>query len=115
MHTTELYFESHVTIEPVFGDRLSELKCIATQQGFRVADLIMKKGVGETPTPNQEDTFCTGRSKDWNTMKGKTYLFVTILQECGFKVYRYKIENTLLDSRVEDTDKLLDATNGVVR
>jgi hypothetical protein len=34
MHTTELYFESHITIDPVTDDdRLSDLKVLAKQHG----------------------------------------------------------------------------------
>lgn len=107
MYTTELYFESHVTLEPVFDERLTLLKILAKSSGFHVAKLIMKKRKGETPSPNQEDAFCTARSVDYNELLGDIMIFIGRLQKHDFKVYRYKIENTLLDSRSHDPHDLI--------
>jgi hypothetical protein len=99
---TDLYFESHVTLEPVFGDRLERLKEIAKQYSFRVADLVMQKNIADAGTPHEKDSFCTSRSKEWRVIESRTRYFVNALLSDGFKVYRYKIENTLVDSKIKD-------------
>ena len=106
-HTTELYFESHITIEPVFGDRLSLFKEVCKLHKFRVADLVMIKEEGGIETPNQKDSFATGRSVNWSSMRSRTIGCVIDLRDAGFNVYRYKIENTLMDSKVHDEYNLL--------
>ncbi len=99
--TTQLYFESHITVEPVFDERLEELKEIVGRSGFRVADLLMKKRQKDSAERSQFDTFCTARSKDWLDIVTATTTTVFVLQAEGFDVWRYKIENTLLDERLK--------------
>ena len=99
--TTELYFESHVTIEPVFDRRLDTFKFICMNYGFRVAELLMKKRPDDTPERSQFDTFCTGRSKFYDDLHLRMVNLVKALQENDFQVWRYKIENTLLDVRLK--------------
>ena len=67
----------------------------------------MKKGPNETPSPNQEDTFCTGTSTNYQNLYAATKELIINLKKAGFKVYRYKIENTLIDSRKKDLMELL--------
>jgi len=98
-----LYFESHVTIEPVFDERLKELKTVCLKEGFRVADLLMKKRSKESARRSAHDTFCTGRDNDYETLLKRTLGLVTTLQAAGFKVWRYKLESTLLDSKIDDS------------
>lgn len=107
MHTTELYFEAHITIEPVFGIYLTEIKEISSKFHFRVADLLMKKRPEDTETRSKHDTFMTTRHVDWGTIKTRTEKCVIALREKGFVVWRYKIENTLLDSKFKDELGLL--------
>lgn len=99
---TNLYFEAHVTLEPVFDTRLERLKEIAKQYHFRVADLVMQKNAADAGTPHGKDSFCTSRSKEWRVIESRTRYFVNALMSEGFKVYRYKIENTLVDSKITD-------------
>jgi len=56
------YFEIHVTIEPVEGERLELFKTICFKHGFRVADLIMVKKRKITEERSDRDQFCTGRT-----------------------------------------------------
>ena len=96
-----LYFESHVTIEPVTGERLEEFKRIATKWAFRVADLIMvKPGVGEAPS--SRDSFATSRHKNRTMIEACTKEVIRELQAAGFDVWRYKIEDTAMDSKIHD-------------
>lgn len=100
-HTTELYFECHVTVEPVYGERLERLKAIAAEPGikFRVADLLMRKRMEDTPERSSFDTFCTGRDVIYINLEERMCNLVEALFDDGFAVWRYKIENTLLDVR----------------
>ena len=100
-----LYFESHVTIEPVTGERLDEFKNIARNWAFRVADLIMiKPGVGETPS--SRDSFATCRHKNYAAIEDMTAGLIHDLQAAGFDVWRYKIEDTVMDSKIHDALEL---------
>lgn len=103
MHTTELYFECHVTVEPVYDERLERLKAIAAEPGikFKVADLLMRKRMADTPERSQFDTFCTGRDVIYPNLEERMRNLVEALIEEGFEVWRYKIENTLLDVRIK--------------
>ncbi len=94
-----LYYEAHITIEPVFDDRLEEFKQFANTQQFRVADLLMQKRSEDTPERSKFDTFCTGRDTNLILLKVRMSILLHWLQNHGFKVWRYKIEDTLIDSR----------------
>lgn len=108
-----LYFEAHVTIEPIFDDKLEEAKQIAVKHGFKVASLLMKKRAEDTAERSQYDTFMTGHSRSYLTLTENTILLVKELQEKGFKVWRYKMEDTLFDSRTCDILGLLEETNDI--
>lgn len=114
------YFEAHVTIEPVFDDDeprylladvdlsdgtpsdLDVLKSVAREFKFKVADLLMQKRKRGTQERSKDDTFCTGRSKDLEDLKDRTAGLVRRLTEFGYEVWRYKIEDTILDSKIND-------------
>lgn len=95
IHTTELYFETHITIDPVEEDREYLLKGLASSFGFRVAELYMKKG-----GRSRLDSFMTTRGTDYEDVQQRTIACVETLQKEGYTVRRYKIENTLLDVRL---------------
>jgi hypothetical protein len=101
------YYEAHVTIEPVFDARLEQFKEIAAKHDFRVADLLMKKREGDTAEQSQYDSFCTGRSEDIGAIRGRVVGLCFELRRMGFTVWRYKIEDTIIDSRHEDQFLLL--------
>jgi hypothetical protein len=103
---TNLYYESHITIDPVYYEDLEEFKRLAAKYNFRVAELLMSKG-GEKGVPSTQDSFCTSRSKDYTKITNDTIAMVAALQQVGFHVRRYKIEDTLVDSKIEDRFGLL--------
>jgi len=104
---TELYFESHITIEPIFDEnRLELFKKVIASYNFKAAKLYMLKG-GEKGIPNSKDSFCTARSKDYHKLCYDTHVCIIALQHLGFTVFRYKIENTLIDSKIDDKWNLL--------
>jgi len=97
-----LYLESHITIEPVFEDKLLLASEIAKKYNFKVADLLMKKRETDSEERSKYDTFMTGHSQDKQDLTQRTINLVKELQETGFKVWRYKLEEAFVDSRIED-------------
>lgn len=104
---TYLYFESHITIEPVFGDDQERASVIAREFGFRLADLLMRRRKEDTPSRSKFDTFMTTRATKFQDISERTQDCVRKLQENGFAVWRYKIEDTLVDSKTWDEFELL--------
>lgn len=102
------YLESHITIEPVLdGSKLEVVHFIARTYSFRVADLLMQKREEDTPERSKFDTFMTSHSTSLEVIEFNTKECIKTLQQFGFKVWRYKIENIVCDSRNEDIWKLL--------
>lgn len=87
-------YECHITIEPVFGDRLKLFESHCKKYNFKVAKLIMVDG-----KPNQRDSFCTGRSDTYSDMYSRMCLLVSDLKGSLFLLHRAKIEEILLDER----------------
>lgn len=102
------YYEAHVTVEPVFEDRLELFKVICHDYKFRVANLLMQKRAQDTEERSKNDSFCTGRGISYTDTKKRMLALVARLEKEGFKVWRYKIESTLMDSRYDDSDHPLD-------
>lgn len=96
-----LYFECHITIAPVFGYRLEKAKELGEAYYFRVADLLMQKQEEDTPTRSKYDTFLTGRHKNYKILEARMYGCIYYLKNLGFQVWRFKIEDTLLDSKLQ--------------
>jgi len=100
---SKLYYESHITIDPVLDEYdLNRLKKLVKPFGFRVAKLVMLKGAD-----HKKDSFMTARRTDWHAIYQNTKWAVNQLRIEGFNVRRYKIEDTLLDSNIEDEMKVL--------
>ena len=100
-----LYYESHITIEPVFGEELELVKKIGKENLFRTADLMIKKRKEDTPQRSQFDTFLTGRSSDYEDLHKRMLECVGALQFLEFKVWRYKIEAALIDVKLKEHEK----------
>lgn len=98
--STPLYFESHVTIEPVFDERLDQLRQVCERHRFRVADLLMKKRKADSATRSAFDTFCTGRGQDADELRQRMEDLVHELQTEGFQVWRFKLEAALVDTHL---------------
>ena len=104
-----MYYESHITIEPVFEQRLEELNTYAKAYGFKVANLLMQKRKEDSPERSKSDTFCTGWSTDdKKDLEKRMVGLITALKQTDYKIYRYKIEECILDSREADVLGLLD-------
>lgn len=94
-HITNLYFETHITIDPVDENQELLLKWLVAPYGFRVAELYMKKG-----GRSRLDSFMTTRGTNYEDVSSRTLQCVEELINEGYNVRRYKIENTLLDIRL---------------
>ena len=100
----ELYFEAHVTLDPVLDtERRKDLVSISENFGFKVAKLLMEKGGKESTL----DSFTTAHSKSLLDITTRVLGIVKCLQLNNFTVRRYKIEDTVLDSRTTDCLSLL--------
>jgi hypothetical protein len=106
-----LYYEVHITIEPVFDEQLEQVRKLGQSMNFKVADLLMKKRKDDTETRSQYDTFMTAHCK---TMNDAIISIVNVCNELklqGFKVWRYKIEDVIIDSRNQDVLRILPCIN----
>ena len=97
-----LYLECHVTFEPVFGNDLIRLSSIAKHYGFKVADLLMQKRLTDTAEHSKYDTFMTGHGQDIHSMANRVAALINESTAAGLKIWRYKIEKAIIDSRHED-------------
>lgn len=95
---SELYLEAHITISPVYDAERENAEAIARAFNFKLAHLVMLKSKGPDK-PSQRDTFMTGHSKNVDDLAERSKLLVTALKAEGFKVWRYKIESCVIDSR----------------
>lgn len=95
-------YECHVTIEPVFGTELNFVENVANGYNFKVANLLMQKRREDSPERSKNDTFMTGHDKDFNNIKERLENLITDLTRYGYKVWRYKIEDIIVDSRFDD-------------
>ena len=102
------YYEAHVTVEPVFDGDLERFKIICHDYKFRVATLLMQKRREDSEERSKNDSFCTGRGISYTDIERRMLALVDRLTKEGFKVWRYKIESTLLDSRYDDSKHPLD-------
>ena len=99
MAESKRYYESHITVDPVMDDdRRSQAAIVASCSGFKLAKLVMLKD----GSPHTGDTFMTCRSKNLESIKTRTRTAVQQLEREGFPVRRWKIEDTLFDSKSGD-------------
>ena len=104
-----LYYEIHVTVEfpqaiyDLRGDAaVADWEQFAKNCGWHLGKLLLMKG-----ERSQKDLFFTTRAGTRDQAVAKTRGFIKQLQGADrFKVYRYKIEDTIIDSRIEDTLQL---------
>ena len=99
-----LYYECHITLDPVDEATLETLKSICEDYEFKVAKLYLDK---ESTKPNTLDSFTTGRSANYPDLELRMVKLIQKLKDCSFVVRRYKIESALIDSRIDDQLNLL--------
>lgn len=94
-----IYYECHVTIEPVFDERLDKFKRICEKYKFRAADLFLQKRKEDLPTRSSKDSFCTSKGLDFEEIKVRMKQLVEDLRKESCQVWRQKIEAVILDDR----------------
>lgn len=98
---SQLYYEVHVTTDPVPESLRNVFLGICERHGFRIASLLMEKP-GEGLVSYDGDAFCTARSRYYSEAENRMVALMLDLDKAGIVLRRYKIEDTLLDSRVEN-------------
>lgn len=93
------YYECHITIEPVFGDRLEAFQKLCELFKFRVAKLLMQKERDSQGSRSDKDSFCTGHSLTYEDMDLRMKELTIALQTAGFEVWRRKIEYVIYDEK----------------
>lgn len=98
-----IYYESHITTEPILesDERYSIFNDTCEEFNFRLAKLLMAKG--ENLEISNKDSFCTGRSSDYEELYFRAKRLVNRLRECGLIVFRMKIEAILFDEKYDKT------------
>lgn len=104
---TKFYYEAHITLDPIFDDELERCRQLCELYHFRVADLLMQKREVDTPTRSKYDTFATARNRSYDELARDLRQCCEALTFNGFIIRRYKIEDTLIDSKFVDELKLL--------
>jgi hypothetical protein len=95
-----LYWESHVTVEPCFGEKLHDLRELCRRYNFRVAELLFQKERAATAIRSNLDSFCTSRGPNFDELKTRMEACIAAFQSHGYKVWRKKIEAAILDERL---------------
>jgi len=88
-----MYYECHVTIDPVYDKALEDVKIIASHANFKVAKFIMQKD------QNIQDTFMTSQDAEMSTMVKNLNKLLHELQGTAV-VRRYKIEHIIFDTKL---------------
>lgn len=96
-----LYYECHITIEPVFDDLRKKASIIAKKHKFKLAELIMKKSRKSTGERSNKDTFMTSHSINLEDIKNRMLACIHDLENSGFQVWRSKIEDTVIDTKYD--------------
>jgi len=97
-----LYFECHITLDPVFDEKLMKLQELCKNFKFKVAKLLYRKRQDEDCVISTDDSFCTGHASSLEDITQRMLALIVTLKENGYKIIRYKIENIIIDSRMKD-------------
>lgn len=105
----ELYFETHVTVDPLTEEQQHLADAVLTSFGFKRAELVMLKD--NTVSPHYGDAFYSSRHYGMRSARQSVAAAVGWFTGMGIRVRRYKIEFTIMDSRIEDQMNLLGGTD----
>lgn len=94
-----LYYECHITIEPVEGERLELFEALSRKYKFKVANLLLQKSLERSKL----DSFTTAKSKNFDTIYAAMMGLLSDLKENNFTLYRHKIEKVVIDSKINHT------------
>lgn len=100
-----LYHEMHVTIEFPGEHVLPYVRILLDKMPhWHMGDLLLMKNEDER---SHKDLFFTSRADTKIEAWMYTLAFCSVLRDHGFKIVRYKLEDTVVDSRINDEWKLL--------
>ena len=100
---SRLYYECHVTVEPPTSiGRVNQLDSLAKARGWRMSTFTMLKPGAEPP-----NAFISYRNQDYDKTCYSVAGVINALESVGFKVLRWKIEDTLFDSNKGDTLEMI--------
>lgn len=68
----------------------------------------MQKRENDTVERSKNDTFITGHSTFYHEIEERMRHLLTSLKLSKFKIWRYKIEQVVIDSRTSDDYNILD-------
>jgi hypothetical protein len=100
--TARLYYEAHITVEPL-DERMplyATFVELCRRYDFRPAEFLLVKPFGNPP-----DAFASARSTDLAALVQRVRSLGKALVAANIEVWRYKVEDTLFDSR-KDGDQL---------
>lgn len=104
------YYECHITVKPESDpERIALLEELSARLDFRVSAFLMKDGA---PAGDAAKMFTTGRDYKLISLQQRMLALIAHLSRARFVVTRYKIEDTLVDSNVDDEYMLLPASLG---
>lgn len=99
-YTTDLYFECHITIDPLSDAQLALLQPWMDKFKFRSSKLLLRNSNGSAGEEFKDDFFLTTRGTDYDDINTRMCSMLDAIQLCRIKQRRFKIENTLLDVKV---------------
>lgn len=99
-------YDCYITIEPVFNEQWALVNDLAKPYFFKPAKLVMMKGDSIEELSNG-DTFITGHSVSYALLRQRMKFLCKLLIKNGIIIHRYKIEKVMMDSRVEDSLRII--------
>ena len=101
---SRLYYEAHVTIEPLTDETRPVVENLCSRLGFKIAEFLMQRAApGQEDVPaNDPNSFTSARDVSSQKIGQRVRALVLCLRAMGVEVRRYKIEDTMLDTKHED-------------
>lgn len=98
--TARLYYEAHITTAPLTQTQRENLEPAIMVLGFKLADFLMQRGADGLDHKAQDpNSFVSCRDTDKKRIYARTFSMVRTFHAEGVEVRRYKIEDTLADSK----------------
>lgn len=106
--TKSLYYECHITIDPIFEEERDKLQNLINPYKFKLANLLMQKRKDDLPELSKYDTFMTAHDKTELGMFNNMKEILKVLKLHGYVIRRYKIEKIIIDSRTNDILEIME-------
>lgn len=103
-----LYYECHITIDPIFEEERDKLQNLIKPYKFKLANLLMQKRKEDLPELSKYDSFMTAHDKTELGMFNNMKEILKVLKLHGYVIRRYKIEKIIIDSRTNDILEIME-------